>query len=175
VADNEITAMQVVADALQDLDPDARERVLRWNAERFQIQLAGPPLNVSRGQTGVLDAREVPSDPTFRDFVDLFDAATPRTDVDKALVGAYWLQMVQGSQSWASQSVNNLLKDTGNGLSNVTASLSKAQTKKPALVRQVSKSGRTAQARKQYKLTTAGIAAVRSAFTGATQEAEDDS
>jgi hypothetical protein len=35
------------------------------------------------------------------------------------------------------------------------------QGRKPALVRQVAKSGRTRQARKKYKLTTAGISAVR--------------
>jgi hypothetical protein len=172
--DAEISAMQTMADALSDLEYDARERVLRWAAEKFGVELAIRRSHVRPGVAPSLDAEDILLDPTFADFVDLLDAVAPRTDVERALTGAYWLQIVQGVQSWASQAVNDLLKDTGHGLSNVTASLTKAQNRKPALVRQVSKSGKTAQARKQYKLTTAGVAAIRGALAGRTTEADED-
>jgi hypothetical protein len=106
------------------------------------------------------DARDV-TEPVFDQFVDLFDAIDPKSDVDKALTAAYWLQVVSNQPSWQSLRVNNLLKDMGHGVGNVTSALRTAQERKPALVRQVHKSGRAAQSWKTYKLTTSGISHVR--------------
>ncbi len=49
----------------------------------------------------------------------------------------------------------------GHGVGNITTALTNAQKHKPALVRQTSKSGKSRQARKTYKLTTAGVKYVR--------------
>ena len=57
--------------------------------------------------------------------------------------------------------VNNLLKDMGHGVANVTSALRTAQERKPALVRQVHKSGRAQQSWKTYKLTTSGVSYIR--------------
>ena len=126
--DAEIQAMSSVASALNDLEDDAtRERVLRWAAERFGIftpNFSTP----AKSNDYVADddgrtrtkAPAVPTDPVFDDFVDLFDAVNPKTDLDKALTGAYWLQAVNSQPSWQSSKVNNLLKDTGHGISNIT-------------------------------------------------------
>ena len=99
------------------------------------------------------EARDA-SERSFEHFVDLFDAVDPKSDVDKALTGAYWLQVVSKQDSWQSLRVNNLLKDMGHGVANVTSALRTAQERKPALVRQVNKSGRSQQSWKTYKLTT---------------------
>ncbi|MER5842926.1 hypothetical protein ABT099_22065 [Streptomyces prasinus] len=171
--DAEIQAMTSVVSALNGLEDDAtRARVLRWVAERFGISVPALNVNVSavsddgRART---KSPAVPTDPVFDDFVDLFDALDPKTELDKVLTGAYWLQAVNAQPSWQSAKVNNLLKDTGHGVSNITKSLTAAQKKSPALVRQMAKSGRAAQSWKTYKLTTSGVAYVRAklGLTGA--------
>ncbi|MEV4146299.1 hypothetical protein AB0J40_21710 [Amycolatopsis sp. NPDC049691] len=167
--DLEVKAMGEVAAAIDGLDDDARKRVLQWAGARYGVSLTAT--GGSRGavdtpepewQHRVPDARDVPrEDPVYEDFVDLFDAVDPGSDVEKALAGAYWLQVIQRSPSWRALNVNNLLKDTGHGIGNVTTALTSLQSRKPALVRQMAKSGKSQQARKTYKLTTSGIAYVR--------------
>jgi hypothetical protein len=91
----------------------------------------------------------------------LFDSAAPKTDPERALVGGYWFQSVRDRADFQAQEVNTALKDVGQGIGNITEAFSALQERSPALVRQVAKSGRTRQARKKYKLTTAGTSAVR--------------
>jgi hypothetical protein len=172
VSDPEIEAMSQVVAALGSagLDDDARVRVLRWAAERYGVSIAQtvsvrPGTSTADGlaedkTSRVPEVRDM-SEPVYEDFVDLFDAADPKSDVDKALTAAYWLQVVSKQPSWQSLRVNNLLKDMGHGVGNVTSALKSAQERKPALVRQVAKSGRTAQSWKTYKLTTSGVSHVR--------------
>jgi hypothetical protein len=105
--------------------------------------------------------------------VDLFDAANPRTDPERAEVAAFWFQVIQNNSSWQSQTLNNALKDLGHGLGNVTDALNSLQERRPAHVRQVSKAGSSRQARKTYKLTTAGVNAVR-AMLGRPAEAGEE-
>ena len=178
MADPEIEAMSQVVAALDGvgLDNDARVRVLQWAAARYGVSIvptvpakptaAMPEVEIEEKPSRVPDVRDVRdvrdvSEPVFEQFVDLFDAVDPKTDVDKALTAAYWLQVVSKQPSWQSLRVNNLLKDMGHGVGNVTSALKSAQERKPALVRQVAKSGRTAQAWKTYKLTTSGVSHVR--------------
>ena len=153
--DPEIQAMVAVSTTLDRLELDARARVLRWAAEKYDVV----PTRALRSEITSKDevGDEGQSPVQFDAFVDLYDAANPDTSVDKLLVGAYWLQVVQGTSSWTSLQVNNLLKDTGNGVESVSHRLETAQSQKPALVRQVSKTGKSRQGRKAYKLTTAGI------------------
>jgi len=89
--------------------------------------------------------------------VDLFDNVNPKFEMEKALTAAYWFQEVWNHGSWQAQSLNNILKDVGHGIGNITDALDRAQRCKPALVRQMAKAGRSRQARKTYKLTTAGL------------------
>jgi hypothetical protein len=178
MSDPEIEAMSEVVAALDRLDhhDDARARVLRWAADRYNVSIAptapiaqAAPVKASAGMPDGLaedkpqripDVRDA-AEPVFEHFVDLFDAIDPKSDVDKALTAAYWLQVVSKQPSWQSLRVNNLLKDMGHGVRNVTSALRSAQERKPALVRQVHKSGRSAQSWKTYKLTTSGMSYMR--------------
>jgi hypothetical protein len=166
--DPEIEAMSSLAEALDPLDEETRSRVLEWAGQRF----GGAKRVAGLGKRDGDGSSEAPGDVMtgFTSFVDLFDATTPRTDPERALVGAYWFQVVGGASDFPSQQVNEALKDVGHGVGNITDALSKLQRRKPALVRQVAKSGRTRQARKRYKITTAGIAAVQ----GMTRRFEED-
>lgn len=169
--DLEISAMSTIAGALTGLDEDARRRVLDWAAKRFDINLT---FERSRKKSSGADAQDGESteqqQEDFAVFADLFDAANPKSEAERALVGGYWFQVVEGSQDFQGQPVNNSLKDVGRGVSNITVALGNLQERKPALVRQVSKSGRSKQARKKYKLTSAGISTVEAMLQGGVDE-----
>jgi hypothetical protein len=158
--DPEIDAMARISTALADLDEDARRRVLEWSAKKYSVSLGTHATSGQPRQSGG-QAEEPGGSAEYADFVDLFDAASPTNDVDRALVGGYWQQVGQGQTSFDSQSVNNALKDVGHGVGNITQALTSLQKKTPALVRQMNKSGRTRQARKTYKLTSSGMAEVK--------------
>jgi len=175
--DPEIHAMGTIAGALVDLDSEAQARVLDWAARRFNVSIPSGGGASSRGRgdgrnDGGGPDHNPPGDVEFQDFVDLYDSAGPRTDADRALVGGYWFQIVGGNSDFQAQEVNTALKDVGNGVGNITQALDQLQSRTPALVRQVAKSGRSRQARKKYKLTTAGTAAVRRMLAGQDGEAE---
>lgn len=151
--DPEIQALVTISTILDGLaDAESRSRVLRWAADKFSVA------HVSESKiAGAADSSpRVTSGIKFTEFVDLFDAVNPTSNLEKALTGAYWLQAVQGEASWQSLQVNNALKDTGNGLTHIVQALDAAQSKQPALVRQMAKAGKSQQSRKTYKLTTAG-------------------
>jgi hypothetical protein len=164
--DLELEAIRAIASALGKLqDEQARVRVLGYANARF----GGPdqePRGIQRslqvaGQAGNGQSRADMAEPSFPAFVDLFDKASPATNVDRALVAGYWLQLCSKQASWTGQQANDLLKDLGHGLDNITNATNTAQRHKPALIRQISKTGKSQQARKTYKLTTAGVARVR--------------
>lgn len=164
MADVELDAMATVHGALEPLESPARERVLRWAAGKFEVDLfasgtaaGGSPLG-SRDDGGV---------EAFQDVGDLMHAAQPSNGPERALVVAYWFQEVQGQDGWAGADINSSLKNMGSGLANVTNTLDSLKARKPALVMQVGKSGRSRQARKTYKLTVAGVRAVRAMIANA--------
>jgi hypothetical protein len=157
--DVELTAMQQVVAALQGLDDETKARVLEWTARRFHVSLGSGIRRPARGgRLGTNDGAGADEPETeFEHFADLLDAANPTDEDDRALVGGYWFQVVRGTPSFAGQQVNDSLKDTGHGIDNITRSFDRLQARKPAEVRQLSKSGRARQARKKYKLTNAGV------------------
>ncbi len=152
--DPELRAMAAVAAALDGLEEEGRSRVLRWAADKFGVTVLrkGVAANSPKGE----DDTQVQNN-DFVDFVDLFDAVNPSGNLEKAITGAYWVQVIEGAQSWQSQRVNDILKDTGNGIAHIVDALDAAQRKTPALVRQMAKSGKSRQARKTFKLTSAGV------------------
>ncbi|HEY5816569.1 MAG TPA: hypothetical protein VIS95_09565 [Solirubrobacterales bacterium] len=166
--DPEITAMNSVSEALVDLDDDARGRVLSWATQRFGITEMGQP--DPTGQDGNSPKGESFKGQEFDAFVDLFDKSNATTGPEKALVGAYWFQVAQGADSFKGQEVNNALKDLGQGVANITESLAGLQERKPSLVRQMAKSGKSKQSRKTYKLTEAGIREVERMISGTAEE-----
>jgi hypothetical protein len=170
--DPEVVAMASIAQALAGLDADAQARAIEWAAKKYGVALGSPPRKGTTSSGGVV--RDLPGDAgdTFEHFVDLFGATSPSSDADRALVGAYWFQHVKGQPSFDSQQVNNALKDVGHGVGNITQALTSLQLRKPALVRQMAKGGKTRQARKTYKLTSAGISAVNVLLTSGDGDTE---
>jgi hypothetical protein len=154
-ANDELAAMAAIHDILEGLDDaSARGRVVRWAADSFDVAVSpagaaarGPSLDVSATNGGT-------------SLVELLDQAQPESRADKILVVAYWLESTSSGADWSAQAVNDELKNLGAGVPNITDALSGLIAKKPALVRQVRKTGRAQQARKRYLLTAPGRAAV---------------
>jgi hypothetical protein len=149
---DELAAMKKIAAALESLDQGARVRALQWAISRFRgpgAPLAIEPVASEAGGTFAITG-------PFGAFAELFDAANPTTEKDKALVAAYWTQVCQGAPSFPAQSLNNLLKDLGHRVSNITEALNQLKSERPALILQLKKSGTSKQARKTYKLTSEG-------------------
>ena len=152
----ELEAMETIASALTNLDPQSRERVMEWIGSRFGLKQGADgiePMGVGK------ESLSSPSK-SFDQFVDLFDHANPTSDSERALVAGYWLQKIQAGETFTSQQANDLLREMGRGITNIAETLGRVQRRNPALVRQVSKSGKTKQARKTYKLTTSGCGEV---------------
>ncbi|NEY34697.1 hypothetical protein GTU99_21260 [Streptomyces sp. PRKS01-65] len=169
MSDPEIGAMSAIAGALHDLEEGAQGRVLRWAAERYGVTLSSPATrNGLKGASEPEEEVDRASDeettaeaPKFEHFAELFHAAAPKTDVDRALVAGYWFQAILGNAYFQSAALNKELKNLGHGLKNVTESLKYNQEKKPARVIQLRKMGNSRQGRKQYKLTHEGLVYVQ--------------
>jgi len=103
---------------------------------------------------------------SFSSFAELYDAAQPKSQSDKALVAGYWLQQSLGGDNFDSFSINKELKNLGEGVPNITSALDTLKGQKPALVLQLKKSGKSRQARKTYKVTVAGLKNVENMLGG---------
>jgi hypothetical protein len=154
--DKEIKSMSAVLTALEPLDSEEQARVIAWVSQKLSI--ANPAQAKARDSNSSGSSREanVASSGQFKEFHQLFDAATPETETDRALVGAYWFQVCQTLPDFSSQQVNDELKQLGHPISNVTKAFDRLQSHKPVLARQVQKTGKSQQGRKRYKLTREG-------------------
>lgn len=158
---NELTAMKAVAEALSKLDESGVRRVLRWANDAFSPKTLGS-MDASRAETPAAQANGVPTAtagelrPKFDTLADLYAAADPKQDSDKALIVGYWVQVCEGEGDFDGFSVNKKLKDLGYAVSNITSAFNGLINRRPQLVIQTKKSGTTKQARKLYRLTTEG-------------------
>jgi len=154
--DAEIKAMRMALEALEGLDADASSRVIAWVAQRRGVVAAARrrPFEGPAAQAGEAAIQ-------FDSFAALFSAASLETEAQMALVGGYWIQVVQGKNDFSSQQVNDELKNLGHAVKNVTRAFDVLREKKPALVLQVQKAGRAKQGRKRLRLTQAGIGEVQ--------------
>ena len=172
-ADAEFAAIQAVYSALQSLaDEAARTRVLEYVSDRLGISAKARPsakiaAEINQPDGDIHDSEDEPADaPNYGSFAELYDAAQPKTQPDKALVCGYWLQVCQGAETFDAFSINKELKNLGEGVANITSALDALKTQKPALALQLKKAGKSRQARKTYKVTVAGIKAVEAMIGG---------
>jgi hypothetical protein len=170
-ADAEVTAIANVNTALVGLDPAVQHRVLRWANDRFGLPVQQTQQRKQGIPTASAGGEEeenggAAAERTFADFASLYNEANPDTEADKALVAAYWLQVVQGNGDWTGFSANKELKHMGHGTDNITEAPRQLIDSTPHYVLQTHKSGKARQARKKYKLTNAGIRKVEQMISG---------
>ena len=164
--DAEFAAIQTVYTALAPLDEPAQGRVLSYISSRLGLSVKMAVVGGGAGE-GEEEAEDASSEAQTKvggqqhsAFAELYDAAQPKTDSEKALVAGYWLQVCQGAESFVGLSANKELKHLGHSVGNITVAVDGLKNQKPALVIQLRKSGKTRQARKTYKITAAGIKSV---------------
>jgi hypothetical protein len=150
----ELDVMAKIAALLEPLDQAARSRVLNWVIGALAVEDVSCAGNLP-GTKQLAAPSEVVG--KFSTFAELFHAAAPDAEKEKALVAAYWIQQSSGVDQFASQQVNTELKNIGYGVTNITDALTQLISDKPNLVIQLAKSGSTKQARKTYKITDAGL------------------
>lgn len=157
---NELAAMKAVAEALSKLDDSAVRRVLRWANDAFSPKTLGgmdSKADAPSVQTnGIPTATAGELRPKFDTLADLYSAADPQQDSDKALIVGYWVQVCEAEGDFDGFNVNKKLKDLGYGVSNITSAFNALINRRPQLVIQTKKSGTSKQARKLYRLTTEG-------------------
>jgi hypothetical protein len=162
-AATEARAIAHVVQALEALDSAAITRVLDWAWKRYALSPPDRPRDRGRAATASENGKR--ADDHIADLAALYSAAAPTTDSESVLAAAYWHQVLQGAEYLDSQTLNTDLKQLGHGVGNVTRACSTLIEQKPALMIQVKKSGSTKQARKQYRLTSAGVQRVRERLT----------
>lgn len=91
------------------------------------------------------------------DLASLLARWTPTTMSDKALLGAYYLTRVRGESTVTSQAINSELKRNSLPISNITRAIEANMRPDRPLMVQERKMGSTKQARKQYRITQAGL------------------
>ncbi len=168
-AEKEFEATRAMYSALQPLDEAARGRVVSHVAAMLGIVATPKPAKASDfAEEGEKDEISAPSAQvtTFKTFAELFDAAQPQTTAHKALIAGYWIQECEGAESFDGQRANKELNHLGHRVPNITNALGSLSGQKPALAIQLRKSGTSQQARKTYKITAAGISAVKEMLNG---------
>jgi hypothetical protein len=166
----ELEATRGVYDMLKPLSCEARTRVLSHVSGLLDVTGVVRPASKQGQSSGAQEEadlqREQKAAPKFSTFAELFSAADPKTHAQNALVAGYWLQVCQGAETFDGFSTNKELKQLSHGLGNITVAINALKNEKPALALQVTKSGRSRQARKTYKLTAAGIRSVEDMING---------
>ena len=151
----ELKAMAQVEAALNELDDEERARVMQWASARFGVIVKpGKKDNGEGSDAGDIDTTH------YATLAELYDAAAPNTDADRALVAAYWFQIRQGAADVEAQAINAELKHMGHRVGNITRAFDALKFHRPAFIIQTRKEGTTKQARKRYKVTGEGKKAV---------------
>jgi hypothetical protein len=125
------------------------------------------PSSPGRREAGGGNGRSIPTHPAAADgFAPLLQQWRPRKASERALLSAYYLAEVRGETHMTSQAINGELKEHGLAVSNITRAIDTNLRARPPLMRQTRKLGRTRQARKEYRMTSEGIEAVRARIEG---------
>src|ERR1041385_3399916 len=104
-ADPEVIAIGRINEVLSDLTSDQAARVVRWAAERYGIAIGPSPGDDGADQGGVW--------PDVDSIGRFFEAADPQTEQERALIVAYWHQVMRGCQGLDALQINGALKHLG--------------------------------------------------------------
>ena len=159
--DEELEVMSAVYQEFMRIDDEAKQRVLDWVAGKFSLISPITGITGTKTLAGQVPSRETISIESFSSVADAFNAASPEIDRDKALIVAAFLQKNLGKDEITGYEINNELRQLGHGLNNITDAINQMMDKRPKLMIQVKKEGKTKQARKKYKVTTEGLKVVQ--------------
>jgi hypothetical protein len=158
----ELRAMITVYEALQGLDNDAKVRVIGWVLSKFQLKTSEGFLPVDGQDSGGPLGAKKKGLVDFGSVADIFAVANPKNTADKAIVVAAYLQISKGGADISGREINKELTQMGHGIQNITRAVEPLIRKKPQLLIQTRKEGKTKQAQKKYRVTNEGFAFVKS-------------
>ncbi|ABC81617.1 hypothetical protein Adeh_1845 [Anaeromyxobacter dehalogenans 2CP-C] len=149
-----------------------QERILRWAAE--SLGLANPSKATSKSAT----AAEAEGDAKtalegFETAADALAASHAETQADQVLVVAAFLTKKNGKTELTAQEINTELKNQGHGIGSINKVIDTLKDQKPQLMIQTKKSGKTQQARKNYKVTGKGFEKVQKMLSASPENGEE--
>jgi hypothetical protein len=98
----ELEIMSQIAKLLEQLDAPARSRVIGWTISALDVQVPRPASSgMGANKSGQLAVSS--EDISSSGFAELFHAAGPRSEKEKALVAAYWVQQSSGADRFVAQ------------------------------------------------------------------------
>jgi hypothetical protein len=164
--DPELEALNKINEAIKDLQEDQKVRVVVWLINKYSIH-PGQPINTPPTPKGLAavsnpDEAEVIEGETqslisFSSAAELLAKCSPKTDSEKVLVVASYLQAKNGDKDLTGYEINHTLKNIGHGVSSIPTFIASLMEKKPQLMIQTRKSGNSKQARKNYRVTDEGM------------------
>ena len=168
----ELKAMNDVYDALKNLEDEAKKRVIDWVIGKLSLgqqkrKLAGVPEETSEDF-----GAKIVEITSFKSVADLFAKTNLKTDADKVLIIAAYLQETKNVGELSGREINKELHHLGHGVSNITAAITSLMNKKPQLMIQTRKEGKTKQAQKKYKVTAEGFASAKKMIISTGQDKE---
>lgn len=158
--DRELEAMAKANSAVKDLIEEERVRVIQWLAAKYMTNYSAsriPSGGLPSGANGDVDTLENDDTQQFGSFAELLAESNSNTPINRVLLAAYWVQVVEGADSFKTFELNKNLNDTGYFDDNITKKLKSLRDTKPAKVVQLAKSN-AKQGHRTMKLTTHGIA-----------------
>ena len=155
-------------------DDESKQRVLNWAAARLGVALSGRSIR-GGGSTGSGVVRSSGKEDTvdlsfFESVADAFGRAHCKNEPEKVLVVASYLQEHDGKSELTGREINKELTHLGHGVSNITVAIGSLINRKPKLMIQTRKEGKTQQAQKKYKVTGEGVTAARKLLSPVDEE-----
>ena len=158
--DRELEAMAKANAAVKDLIEEERVRVIQWLAAKYMANYSASrtPSGTLASGGGASEGMQEDDDlRKFGSFAELLAGSSSNTPMNRVLLAAYWVQVVEGADSFKTFELNKNLNDTGYFDDNITKKLKSLRETKPAKIVQLAKSN-VKQGHRTMKLITYGIA-----------------
>ena len=163
----ELEAIQTIANIMSELSAGERRRVAAWLSAYAEEDAPASATSDRADSSGYAwsgigsdgagaGADAEPTSP-MDSFEALYETVAPKTNGQKAVVAAYWLEKHDGLESWTTHNVNKQLQALGARVSSLSIVLSNEVKSKDPKVHMLEKQGGSMQARKSFALTQAGV------------------
>jgi hypothetical protein len=155
--DPEIEIMNEIYRSLKNLDEHARQRVIKWIIDKYSLDLIKHDVinPVETKENIFVSQFDLKS---FKSVAEIFSKARPKNDIEKVLIISAYLQETKLGSELTGREINRGLNLLGHGVRNITSTIGALINRKPQLMIQTRKEGKTKQAQKKYKVTAEGLA-----------------
>lgn len=161
--DIELKTMGIIYDSLKTLDAETQNRVINWVKSKLSLnQVATSQIAATQVSTFPTKALTVGPDITaFESAAELISLAPETRDIDKVLIVSAFIQEKFGKTELVGREIQAELHNLGFRVANITSTIGALSKRKPQLMIQVRKEGKSQQAQKKYRVTVAGLNTVK--------------